>query len=91
MTQLGLQLFVQDVMRRAAEPEAGTQAAEILAALRNGESLTPKEAQLRFGTMRLGARIYDLRKAGFEIEQEMVKVSHRTFVARYSMKKNERP
>ncbi len=42
----------------------------ILAALRSGRKLSPLEALNDFGTMRLGGRIYDLKKAGIPIEDE---------------------
>jgi len=46
----------------------------ILSYLKSGGRLTPLTA-LRFGMgMRLGARIYDLRREGYPIQQRMVKV-----------------
>lgn len=35
--------------------------------LRKYGSITPRSAEDRYGIMRLGARIHDLRKAGFDI------------------------
>ena len=40
----------------------------ILEALQRGETLTPIDALNRFGCFRLGARIWDLRKKGYEID-----------------------
>lgn len=88
MTQLGLALFARDVVRRESEPQEGTQNALILAALRRGERLTPKDALQRFGTMRLGARIFELKRAGHDIKSAPKKVGHRTTVSEYFM---ERP
>jgi len=50
------------------EPSAGSQSAQILAHLRQGNSLTPLEALDRFGCLRLAARIADLRALGWSIE-----------------------
>ena len=60
----------------------------ILAYLQAGNSITPLEALQRFGCMRLGARIYDLKGGGYPIITEMVK-DERTGkrYARYSMVK----
>ncbi|MFA5300179.1 MAG: helix-turn-helix domain-containing protein [Lutibacter sp.] len=40
--------------------------------LLRGNSITPIEALERFGCFRLGARIFDLKKKGFEIKTETV-------------------
>jgi len=48
--------------------EITTQTAAIKAALLNGEVITPIDALNRFGCMRLGARIWDLRNEGLPIE-----------------------
>lgn len=47
-----------------------TQAAQILAHLRAGNSITPMEALDLFGCFRLGARIYDLKAEGHDIITE---------------------
>lgn len=44
----------------------------ILDHLRAGNSITPIEALERFGCFRLGARIWELRHAGFDIKDELV-------------------
>lgn len=46
-----------------------TQCAAILAHLKRHGSITPLEALNRYGCMRLGARIYDLKRAGNPIEK----------------------
>lgn len=46
-------------------------AKDILAYLRKRSTITPLVALTTFGTMRLAAHIFDLRKAGFEIETRM--------------------
>ncbi len=53
--------------------------------LRQGNSITPLEALSRFGCLRLGARIYRLRKAGMDIVKETVKTSTGAYVARYRL------
>lgn len=45
-----------------------SQRAEILAYLKSGESITPKDALQLFGCMRLAARIKDLRDDGHDIQ-----------------------
>lgn len=49
-----------------------TQAEAILQALENGEVLTPLDALDRWGCFRLGARIWDLKQAGHNIEAELI-------------------
>lgn len=48
-----------------------TQNSKILRYMEEHGSITPREA-MRFGCMRLAARIKDLKTAGHEIESEMV-------------------
>lgn len=47
---------------------AVTQNELILAALLDGDELTPLDALNRFGCLRLAARISDLRRDGFQID-----------------------
>lgn len=56
----------------------------ILNHLQNGNSITPIDALNLFGSFRLGARIKDLRDAGYKIETEIVKENGKRF-ARYFM------
>jgi hypothetical protein len=62
-----------------------TQADQILNHLRSGKHITPLEALNRFGCFRLGARIWDLKKAGHEIESEMVTLPNGKQVASYRL------
>lgn len=48
-----------------------TQNSKVLRYIEEHGSITPLEA-MRFGCMRLAARIKDLRTAGYPIEREMV-------------------
>lgn len=60
-----------------------SQADRILVALKAGDRLTPLDALRRFGCFRLGARIYDLRDAGYDVQTETVRMSSGARVARY--------
>ena len=46
------------------------QTEKILAYMKGGGSLTGLEALQLFGCMRLGARVYDLKKRGFDIRSK---------------------
>lgn len=50
------------------QKESASQCRMILEALQRGETITPLDALRRFGCFRLGARIYDLKDKGYEIE-----------------------
>lgn len=60
-----------------------TQTEEIHAALKRGEKLTPLMALRKYGTMRLGARIWDLRQAGVRVQRKLVEVGDGKRVAQY--------
>jgi Helix-turn-helix domain len=62
-----------------------TQNAKIIAHLRAGNTLTPIEALHLFGTLRLGARIYDLKKSGENISADRVHIGNNRTVARYRL------
>ncbi|WP_100137869.1 helix-turn-helix domain-containing protein [Snodgrassella alvi] len=63
-----------------------TQTSQILEYLKDGNSITPLDALRKFGCMRLGARIYDLRQDGHVINTRMVKdEKSRRRYARYSL------
>ena len=63
-----------------------TQSDAILEYLLAGYTLTPLEAITKFGCMRLGARIWDLKNEGYLIQKEMIKVGDAR-VASYFMEK----
>ena len=65
-----------------ADPPNQTDA--ILEYLKTGASLTPLEALKRFGCFRLGARIWELKKA-HQIKKTMVEVGKGKRVAQYSL------
>ena len=57
------------------EQESVSQAKRILAYMLEGHRITPYEALTYFGSLRLGARIADLRAEGHEIKSEFVTTS----------------
>lgn len=58
-----------------------TQSEMILMHLKTVGSITPYEALREYGCMRLGARIYDLKRQGYEIDRDTV-----TLVNRFGVK-----
>lgn len=70
-----------------------TQCKQIVEYMRKHGGITPKEAE-RLGCMRLASRICDLRKQGYAIKVERVKVKKRngrtTSIARYSLAEVEK-
>lgn len=66
-----------------------TQCEMILRYMQDEGSITPWEAMKEFGCMRLGARIYDLRRRGIGIERTLVsdvnRYGKRVQYARYSV------
>jgi len=51
-----------------------SQRAEILDWMLDGNRITPLEALRRFGCMRLGARILELKKIGCQIEDRFIEI-----------------
>lgn len=62
-----------------------TQSEQILHHLKSGHSITPLEALAKFGCMRLGARVYDLKQQGHDIRTEPLALPNGKHVARYWM------
>lgn len=69
-----------------------TQCETVLNYIEEHGSITARQAY-KLGIMRLASRISDLKKAGFDIKSDTVKVKCRdgsvTYVSRYSMRKKE--
>jgi len=63
------------------------QGVRILEYLKQGHSITPLEGLQLFGTMRLGARCWDLRKAGYDIRSRMIKGENGKHYAQYYLYK----
>lgn len=57
----------------------------ILGYMRLNGSITPLEAIRRFQCYRLGARIYELKRAGYSITARKVKSKTGKFFSRYSL------
>jgi hypothetical protein len=62
-----------------------TQADRIAALLEKGKSITPLQALNQFGCFRLGARINDLRNAGYRIKTDKVKTNTGATIAKYKL------
>ena len=62
-----------------------TQRRRILAHLEQGKPITPLEALKEYGSLRLGARIYDLRRDGYDIRTRMIEVAPNKQVAEYKL------
>ena len=65
-----------------------TQNARIIDYLAAGNGLTPIEALRRFGTMRLGARIFELKRQGHPITSVLVRRGE-TYVALYRLERTQ--
>ena len=69
-----------------------TQCEIVLNYIEEHGSITARQAY-KLGIMRLASRISDLKKAGFDIKSDTVKVKCRdgsvTYVSRYSMRKKD--
>ncbi|WP_294966512.1 helix-turn-helix domain-containing protein [uncultured Gilliamella sp.] len=57
----------------------------ILIHLQSGKTINPLQALNLYGCFRLGARIYDLKKAGFDIDSRLVHENGVQY-AEYSMR-----
>jgi len=62
-----------------------TQNVALLAALRRGP-ITPGDALRRFGSMRLAARVWELKQLGYPIERRMRELQNGKKVAEYFLK-----
>jgi hypothetical protein len=62
-----------------------TQTNAILKHMQDGNGITPMDALELCGCFRLSARIADLKKRGYEIITEKVKVDGGKYVARYHL------
>lgn len=72
-------------------PKKLTQTGKVLRHLRDYGSITPMDAMSDYGIMRLGARIYDLKRHGHVIQSELVQGQNRygetTRYAKYTLVK----
>ena len=63
-----------------------SQEKRILGDLLHGRKITPLMALEKYGSFRLGARIYQLKRRGYEIHTEIVERNGKRF-AQYSLDK----
>ena len=70
--------------------EAKSQEKRILAMLKSGKKITPLQAMVELGCMRLGARIWELRAQGFDIMSEWFMTKKGKRVKRYYMNREVR-
>jgi hypothetical protein len=61
----------------------------VLLYLQQGYPLTPLEALQKFGCLRLSGRIYDLRKMGYDIWEELIETPGGKHVAEYRLAKGD--
>lgn len=66
-----------------------SQADQILEHLKAGNRITPLDALNMFQCLRLGGRIYDLKKLGHPIEKEMIETPSGKHVAQYFIPRRE--
>ena len=61
-----------------------TQNEQILLHLQQGKSITPLDALNLFGCFRLGARIYEIKRMGYDVQTQNKTVGNK-HVAEYSL------
>lgn len=71
-------------MKKFANLKDDSQNSMVLDHLVSGKKLTPLEAIRRFGCLRLGARVYELKRRGHRIKAEIVTRNNRR-VAEYRL------
>lgn len=64
-----------------------TQAKRILEYMEQGHKITPLEALDKFGSFRLGAVIFDLKKEGHNIQSKMIELPSGKHVKQYWLEK----
>jgi hypothetical protein len=57
--------------------------------LQAGHSITPLQALRLYGCLRLGARIYDLKRDGLDIDSHLVRQNGKQF-SEYSLKQSSK-
>jgi hypothetical protein len=63
-----------------------SQCENILRHLQSGKPINPLQALNQYGCFRLGARIYDLKQSGYNIDSRMIKAENGKKYAEYSMR-----
>ena len=67
--------------------ENPSQTTQILLYMKAGNSITPIQALEMFGSFRLGARIFSIRKMGINIDTKLITTNTGKVVAEYSLGK----
>lgn len=67
------------------ETECESQTSQIYRYLNNGNTITPVQAFNMFNCFRLGARIKDLRDAGYNITTTIIRTNSNKRVAQYKL------
>lgn len=62
-----------------------TQTQNILEYMKSGHAITPIEALNKFGCLRLGARIFDIKRLGYDVITEIKQVGEHKHVAEYQL------
>lgn len=65
-----------------------SQCKNILRHLQSGKTINPLQALDQYDCLRLGARIYDLKKRGHSIDSRMIRAKNGKKYAEYSMRVN---
>ena len=65
-----------------------TQTQNIIEYMQQGNAITPIEALNKFGCLRLGARIFDIKRLGYDVITHIKDVSDHKHVAEYSLEIN---
>ncbi len=60
-----------------------TQFKKILDALKSGEKITPLDALKRWGCFKLASRIFEMKRAGYNIKAEIITDGNKHFAQYY--------
>jgi hypothetical protein len=64
-----------------------SQIKQILEYMQDGNTISPLEALKKFGSFRLGARIWELKQLGYPVKRRIMKVKSQKHVAVYYLEK----
>jgi hypothetical protein len=83
------EMFNPNVNTLTEEQHRISQNKRILKDLLKGDKLTPFSMLNRYGSLRAGARIFDLRRQGWNIITTMITTKSGKHIAEYSLEKHE--
>jgi len=81
-------MFNPNIDTVSEETHSLTQNRRILHDLLKGDKLTPIDMLVKYGSLRASARIFDLRKDGWNIITKIVKTKNGKHVAQYHLEKH---